>query len=39
MEWYNNMSELQKDNFKKVIAVSILGAIVVLLISTVFHLI
>ena len=31
-EWYNDMTEQQKRNFKKVIVVCVLGAILILLI-------
>ena len=39
MVWYKNMTEKQKKDFKKVIAVCVIGAIMVLLVPTVFHLI
>ena len=32
MKWYNDMTEQQKRNFKKVIAVCVVGAILILLI-------
>ena len=37
MTWYNDMSVQQKRDFKKVIAISVIGAIIVLLIPTAFH--
>lgn len=37
MTWYKNMTEQQKKDFNKVLGVSIVGAIMVLLISVVFH--
>ena len=37
MTWYKNMTEQQKRDFKKVIAISAIGAIIVLLIPTAFH--
>ena len=39
MTWYKNMTEQQKKDFDKVLGVSIVGAIMVLLIPVVFHLI
>ena len=39
MAWYKNMTEKQKEDFKKVIGTSIIGIIVVLLIPVVLHLI
>ena len=39
MVWYKNMTEQQKKDFKKVIAVSVIGAIIVLLVPTVFNLV
>ena len=37
MAWYKNMSEQQKKDFDKILAVSIIGAIIVLLVPMVFH--
>lgn len=37
MKWYNDMTEQQKRNFKKVIAVCVVGAILILLIPMVWH--
>lgn len=37
MKWYNDMTEQQKRNFKKVIAVCVVGAILILLIPMVMH--
>ena len=36
MKWYNNMTEQQKRNFKKVIAVCVVGAILILLIPMIW---
>lgn len=36
MKWYNNMAEQQKQSFKKIIAVCVVGVILILLIPTVF---
>lgn len=37
MTWYKEMTEQQKRDFKKVIAISVVGAIIVLLVPTAFH--
>ena len=37
MTWYNDMTVQQKKDFKKVIVISAIGAIMVLLISIAFH--
>ena len=37
MTWYNDMTVQQKKNFKKVIVISVIGAIMVLLIPIAFH--
>lgn len=37
MAWYNDMTVQQKKDFKKVIAISVIGAIIVLLIPIAFH--
>ena len=37
MTWYKNMTEQQKRDFIKVIAISIIGAIIVLLVPIAFH--
>ena len=37
MTWYNDMTVQQKRDFKKVIAISVIGAIMVLLIPIAFH--
>lgn len=37
MKWFNNMTEQEKQSFKKVITVCIVGAIFVLLIPMVLH--
>lgn len=37
MTWYNDMTVQQKKDFKKVIAISVIGAIIVLLIPIAFH--
>ena len=37
--WYKNMTEQQKEAFKKVIVVSVIGAIMVLLVPTAFNLV
>ena len=39
MAWYKNMTEQQRKDFRKVIVVSVIGAIIVLLVPTVFRLI
>lgn len=39
MAWYKNMTEKQKEDFKKVASTSIIGRIMVLLIPVGFHLI
>ena len=39
MKWYNDMTEQQKRNFKKVIAVCVVGAILILLIPMIWKLI
>ena len=36
MKWYNNMTEQQKRNFKKVIAVCVVGAVLILLIPMIW---
>lgn len=36
---YKNMTEQQQKDFKKVIAVSVIGAIIVLIVPTVFNLV
>ena len=38
MVWYKNMTEQQKKDFKRVISVSVIGAIIVLLVPTAFNL-
>lgn len=37
MTWYNDMTVQQKKDFKKVIAISVIGVIIVLLIPIAFH--
>ncbi len=37
MNWYNDMTEHQKSNFKKIIAVCGIGVILILLIPMVLH--
>lgn len=37
MTWYNDMTVQQKKDFKKVIAISVIGAIMVLFIPIIFH--
>ena len=37
MTWYNDMTVQQKRDFKKVIAISVIGAIIVLLVPIAFH--
>lgn len=37
MKWYENMTEQQGKDFNKVLAVSVIGAIIVLLVPMVFH--
>lgn len=37
MKWYNDMTVQQKRDFKKVIAISVIGAIIVLIIPIAFH--
>ena len=39
MTWYRNMTEQQKNNFRKVIVVAGIGIIAVLLVPMIFHLI
>lgn len=39
MAWYKNMTEKQKNDFKKVIGTSLIGIMIILLIPVVFHLI
>lgn len=39
MAWYKNMTEQQKKSFRKVIVVSVIGAVIVLLVPLAFHLI
>ena len=39
MKWYNDMTEQQKRNFKKVIAVCVVGAILILLIAMIWKII
>lgn len=36
MKWYNDMTEQQKRNFKKVIAVCVVGAVLILLIPMIW---
>lgn len=36
MDWYKNMSEQQKKDFKKVIVTAATGAVLVLLVPTIF---
>lgn len=36
MKWYNDMTEQQKQSFKKVIAICIIGAILILLIPMIW---
>ena len=36
MKWYNDMTEQQKRNFRKVIAVCVVGAILILLIPMIW---
>lgn len=38
MKWYNNMAEQEKQSFKMVIAVCVIGAILIMLIPMVLHL-
>lgn len=37
MKWYNDMTEQQKQNFKKVITICVVGAILILLIPMVWY--
>ena len=37
MTWYNDMTVQQKRDFKKVIVISVIGAIIVLIIPIAFH--
>ncbi len=37
MTWYNDMTVQQKRDFKKVIAISVIGASIVLIIPIAFH--
>ena len=37
MTWYTDMTVQQKRDFKKVIAISVIGAIIVLIIPIAFH--
>ena len=39
MKWYNDMTEQEKQSFKKVVAVCVAGAILILLIPMIWHLI
>lgn len=39
MKWYNNMSEQERNNYNKVIVVCGIGAIIILLIPVVVHLV
>lgn len=39
MKWYNDMTEQQKRSFLKVISVCVIGAILILLIPVVLHII
>ena len=39
MKWYNDMTEQEKQSFKKVVAVCVVGAILILLIPMIWHLI
>lgn len=36
MKWYNDMTEQQKRNFKKVIVVCVVGAVLILLIPMIW---
>ena len=37
MKWYNDMTELEKRSFQKVIVVFVVGAILILIVPMVFH--
>ena len=37
MKWYNDMSEQEKRSFQKVITICVVGAILILIVSMVFH--
>ena len=37
MAWYKNMTEQQKKDFKRVLGVCVIGAIMVLLVPVAFH--
>ena len=37
MTWYKNMTEQQKNNFNKVLAVSVIGTLMILTVPLVFH--
>lgn len=37
MTWYNDMTEQQKQSFKRIISVCIVGVILILLVPAVFH--
>lgn len=39
MKWYNDMSEQEKRSFQKVIVVCVVGAILILIVPIVFHVI
>jgi protein tyrosine phosphatase len=39
MDWYKNMTKQQREDFWKVITVSVTGAIIVLLVPTIFHIV
>lgn len=37
MAWYKNMTGEQRNNFNKVLAVSMIGTIIILIVPMVFH--
>ena len=37
MKWYNDMSEQEKRSFQKVITICVVGAILILIVTIVFH--
>ena len=39
MKWYNDMTEQEKRSFQKVIVVCVVGAILILIVPIVFHVI
>ena len=39
MKWYNEMTEQEKRSFQKVIVVCVVGAILILIVPIVFHVI